>query len=413
MTRAILLLLGALMLSAAPLAFAPDRAVAAQRPPVTSAITETRLAAHNLTAAARFGAAVALDGDTAVIGAPGDGAAYVFRYNGSGWVEQARLTPGNHHARDRFGAAVAISGGTIVVGAPGRAANGAAYVFQHSAQGWTETVQLLPDQRNDIAFGWSVAIDGATIVVGAPYRFSGGESINSGSATIFRVGPTGWGQVARLSAGRNGGPVLSDLFGWSVAISGATVVVGAYLDDTAYVYGEGADGWAATGRLRGSDTARNDRFGWSVAIDGATIIVGAVQYSAQSRNAGAAYLFQRNEAGWTETARLTADERMPGSRFGWSVALSGATVIVGARESKGDRDREEAGAAYVFQSDGTTWSRRTALFAGDAAAFAHFGATVAASNGHILIGAPDGSPESSATGAAYIYALGQRLNTTP
>jgi hypothetical protein len=229
------------------------------------ALTEARFYAGDPAASANFGAAIATDGAMAVVGAPGaggTGAAYVFEYAGGAWTESAKLSPSDGMAADQFGASVAIQGGTIVVGAPGNdeaAGNGgAAYVFTGGGAAWTEGDKLLPSDVSDHSFGFSVDLDGDTIAVGGPYHDSG--TTNSGAVYIFNPGSSGWEETVRLAT-NTGGAVLSDLFGWDVALSGDLLVVGAYLADTAYLYTLEATGWEPAGELSGDDTAVGDRFG--------------------------------------------------------------------------------------------------------------------------------------------------------
>ncbi len=179
---------------------------------------------------ARFGISIDVQGDTAVIGAPGAlvnnetrGAAYVFKRQDNTWVQVARLVASNGASGDLFGTTVAIDGSMIVVGSPaddeagGNA--GAAYIFTESGNSWIQTGKLLPSQSGDSRFGFSVGVDGDTIAVGAPYTDSG--FTNSGAVYIFEATNNGWIEAKRLASG-NSGAVLSDLFGWSVALQEST-----------------------------------------------------------------------------------------------------------------------------------------------------------------------------------------------
>ncbi|MCH8920375.1 MAG: FG-GAP repeat protein, partial [Chloroflexi bacterium] len=175
------------------------------------------------------------------------------------------------------------------------------------------------DAQASVEFGFSVAVDGDTAVVGA-FRESAGGS-NAGAAYVFgrnEGGADNWGEVKKLTASDAQG---ADLFGWSVAVDGDTAVVGAHLEDAggnaagaAYVFGRnegGADNWGEVAKLTASDAQGNDRFGWSVAVDGDTAVVGAYLEDTAANNAGAVYVFGRNESGadnWGEVAKLTASD---------------------------------------------------------------------------------------------------------
>jgi uncharacterized repeat protein (TIGR02543 family) len=207
--------------------------------------------------------------------------------------------------------------------------------------------------------------------------------------------------------------VAKDNFGASVALSGDTVVVGARGDDSskgsAYVFVRPAGVWATTStytaRLTASDGVAWDNFGYSVAItiSGDTVVVGA--YSDDSEK-GSAYVFVRPVGGWvdmTETAKLTASDGEAGDRFGYSVAISGDTVVVGAYgDDIGNNDNQ--GSAYVFVRPGGGWATTSTytarLTASDGAAWDHFGASVAISGDTVVVGAYG---DDSGKGSAYIF----------
>jgi hypothetical protein len=222
-----------------------------------------------------FGGSVTVSGDTVVIGAgneysaatgvngnqldnnaPGSGAAYVFVRSGTTWTQQAYLKASNTDANDRFGT-VAVSGDTVVVGAVGESSNatgvngdqsdnsattsGAAYVFVRSGTTWTQQAYLKASNTGAVdQFGSSVAVSGDTVVVGASGEDSNATGVNgnqsddidyngSGAAYVFVRSGTTWSQQAYLKASNTGN---YDAFGASVAVSGDTVVVGAYLEDS-------------------------------------------------------------------------------------------------------------------------------------------------------------------------------------
>jgi len=190
------------------------------------------------------------------------------------------------------------------------------------------------------------------VVIGA-YDDDIGTNTNQGSAYVFQKAETSWSQVVRLKAGDG---ATDDFFGTSVAISGDTVVVGACYDDidtntnqgSAYVFEKVPIGYKVV-RLTASDGEADDSFGYSVAISGDTVVVGA-RYDdiGTNNNQGSAYVFEKPGSGWATTsnytARLTANDGATGDRFGGSVAISGDTVVVGAY---GDE-----GSAYVFKLTG-------------------------------------------------------------
>lgn len=198
----------------------------------------TKLLAAGGAAGDEFGDAVAVSGDTAVIGAwvaddngTYSGAAYVFTRSGGVWTQQAKLLPTDNLGGDYFGDSVSVSGDTAVVGAEGDDDNGtssgSAYTFTRSGGVWTERAKLLPaDNAAGDRLGDSVSVSGNTALIGAGYDDDNGSA--SGSAYVFttRTGST-WTEQNKITAGDG---TADDLFGASVSVSGNTAVVGAYAD---------------------------------------------------------------------------------------------------------------------------------------------------------------------------------------
>ncbi len=327
---------------------------------------QAKLTASDADAGDFFGASVSVDGDTALVGASGDddagsqsGSAYVFTRDGSGaWTEQAKLTASDAADLDRFGGAVSLDGDTALVGATGDddagSASGSAYVFIRSAPGvWTEQAKLTAsDGAAFDAFGGSVSLDGDTALVGATGDDDAGSA--SGSAYAFiRDGSGVWTEQAKLTASD---AETGDSFGASVALDGDTALVGAHRDDdgsldsgSAYVFTrDGAGVWTEQAKLTASDAAGFDRFGVSVALDGDTALVGAWLDDDAGSQSGSAYTFTRAAPGvWTEQSKLTASDAAAFDRFGVSVALDGDTALVGAYLD--DDAGSSSGSAYVFQ----------------------------------------------------------------
>lgn len=352
----------------------------------------------------QFGRAIALSGDTLAVGAPFEsepgedgtpadardsGAAYVFRRTAGTWREEARLKAANAGAGDLFGAALAIEGDTLAVGAyleDGAAAgdgtddaapnSGAVYVFARGDDGWTQTARLKASgARQDERFGYSVALSGNRLAAGA-YLESGdtagvdgaplGRDVpNSGAVHVFARGPGGWMQESTIKADE---PGANDLFGSAVALAGATLAVGAHLEDrgaenagAVYVYRREAAGWRREAVLRAADAAADDRFGRSVALGDDTLAIGAyLRDGADATDSGAVYLFRREPGGrWLQEGRIEANDAGPGAMFGYALGLSRDTLVVGAPmeagaatgidAEPGAREAPGAGAVYVFR----------------------------------------------------------------
>lgn len=322
----------------------------------------------------RLGISVALDGDYAVVGATGDdagadnaGAAYVFVRDGQQWTLQAKLMADDPQDTHRFGVSVAISGDYILVGASGdddqREGSGAAYVFVRNGSTWTRQTKLKAgDAVNGDAFGNAVALDGTVAVIGAVGdNFPSGIS---GSAYVFvREGNT-WNEVDKIFAAE-GAP--ENFFGNAVAVDGEHVIVGMSFDDdegdnagSAYVFSRVGGDWLQRVKLIASDIAPGDELGQAVAINESYAIVTAPGQDGGGEDAGAAYLYAYHPTSdrWgeqcetvasrttcTETLKLIPAQIGIGAEFGFSVAVSGPSAIVGARLDGG------LGAAYVYALD--------------------------------------------------------------
>jgi hypothetical protein len=299
-------------------------------------------------------------GDMAIVGAERDddkgywsGSAYVFRRDGTAWVEQQKLTASDGAAKDRFGHSVSISGDYVIVGANGDGdkgtSSGSAYIFRWDRTGWSQQAKLLAaDGAAGDQFGESVSISGDKAIVGASYGY--GNIPNSGSAYIFKRDGTGWVQQQKLTASDG---AAEDYFGCSVSISGDKTIVGARGDDdkgndsgSAYIFRWDGTAWVQQQKLIASDGAAGDQFGESVSISGDYAIVGAAYDDDKGDRSGSAYIFKRDGMSWGQQAKMLAPDGDVWDSFGNSVSISGDFAIVGAygNNDKGD----DSGSAYIF-----------------------------------------------------------------
>jgi hypothetical protein len=407
----------------------------------------------------RFGYSVATSGSTVVVGSPfhaansqvSSGAVYVFQVPAAGWAsatQTAELTDAGLGGHVELGYSVAISsdGDTIVAGAPagseiaGNGVNSQGTVDVFTTTGaWKSTTT--PAARLTVAgspttesplggeLGWSVAISGTTIVAGAPYDAT---SPSFGEAYVFNEPPGGWSgpqtQAAELSASNPSNPNGDEYFGWSVGVSGNTIVVGAYhqgagggyaAPGAAYVFTMPPGGWAnatQTAELTASDPNGDEDLGWSVGVSGNTVVVGAPNHEVGSyAGQGTAYVYVMPTTGpWvnaTPTAELTASDAQPGDELGWSVAVSGDTIVAGARARDiGQYDGQ--GAAYVWSEPSGGWVTTSAdtaeLTASDGSTDDNLGESVAVSGTTVVAGAPRHYASSSTAdyGAAYVFEPG-------
>jgi hypothetical protein len=291
---------------------------------------------------------------------------------------------------DFFGDSVAVSGATAVVGAESHAADsGRAYLFTKTAAGWTQVAEL--EGSGVVAsdeFGWSVAIGGPTLVVGAP-----SSAKDAGLAYVFGETSSGWTQVAEL---KGTGTVINDGFGASVAASGAYVVVGASGHDRyagrAYVFTDETGQWSEKAQLEGSGIVAGDEFGWSVAVSGTTAVIGA---EGHADDAGLAYVFAKTGRHWKQVAELEGSDTVAGDFFGDSVAISGRTAVVGAWGHGRD-----AGRAYVFADAAGHWRQVAELEGFDTVEGDFFGDSVAISGTTAVVGAEN---HAGGAGRAYLF----------
>lgn len=365
-----------------------------------SRAAQTRYEASNADLGDEFGAALAISGNTLVVGAPYEqgngvdgpsdnsirsGAVYVFVHDGTAWQEQAYLkasNPGNGappftDGSDRFGGAVAIDGDVLVVGASQERGNGtsqsddslfnagAAYVFERVGTTWTQTAYLKASNPGDADyFGGAVSISGSVIAIGASGE--GGDGVHgeldnsvsgSGAVYVFRHDGSGWNQEAYLKASVVG---LWHYFGGALALEGDTLVAGSSGESgggACYVFEHGVGGWSEAARLEATDAEAGDSFGCSVALSGDDLLVGAIYEgfdppNSPARRMGAAYSFHREGSAWSQVAQFRAPNEGHTDRFGDGTAVSGSRSVVTSR-------RESA--AYLFALENGVWTQKAAL----------------------------------------------------
>ncbi|MGA9423371.1 MAG: ECF-type sigma factor [Rhodanobacteraceae bacterium] len=296
-------------------------------------------------------------------------------------------------ADDNFSYAVAISGSTAVVGAPNAAVDansgqGSVYVFTESGGTWSQGQRLIADDgAADDAFGFSVSLSGTTILIGAPYATIDGRG-GQGAAYVFDGSGGSWTQVQKLTSDDGDS---NNNFGWSVAVSGSNALISSpvapvgqnALQGKAYIFTETSDVWTQGPTLTADDGAAFDSFGYSVALDGTTAVVGAQGVNSYF---GAAYVFDGSGGTWIQTGELVPDDGTTLEFFGISVAVSGANALVGAYYQNVDGHAHQ-GSAYVFTNAGGSWAQARKLTASESAAGDRFGLAVALDGSTALVGA--------------------------
>ena len=361
------------------------------------------LYASDAVAGDAFGRFVSIDGNYAIVGAINGNAAYIFYKSGGTWTQQAILTGNDTGSSDEFGTCVGIKGDYAVVAARGNNSYaGAAYVFVRSGTNWTQQQKLTTSDTAGSDKLATCSIDGDYIILGA-----WGENSHTGAVYIFKRSGTSWSQQQKLTASD---AAANDQFGISVSISGDYVIAGAYYEDTggtdagaAYIFkrGTGTETWTEEAKIQASDIAANDSFGYAVSIDGDTVVVGARQEDEGGTDAGAAYIFTRSGTTWAQQEKLMASDKQAGDNFGNSaVSISGNRVVVGAAYE--DTNGSNAGAAYIFERSGTTWTEVKKILASDGQAN-DYGGSVAIDGTNVITGSTGEDTKGTDAGAAYIF----------
>lgn len=430
------------------------------------------LTASNTEANDEFGYSVALSGDTLAVGAFHEdsgtqgvdttanedalksGAVYVFVRSAGSWIQQAYLKASNTEANDEFGISVSLSGDILAVGATGEDSDatgmvgipnelassaGAVYIFTRTGSSWSEQAYLKASNASggDL-FGTSVSLSGETIAVGAHI-----EGSASGAAYVFTRNETTWSEQAYIKASNT---ELGDRFGHSVALSGDTLAVGAYNEDSGttgvnttpdesafnsgavYVYTRSGTNWTEQAYIKASNPgggnsspAAGDNFGYSVALSGDTLAVGAwledsgttginTAWDEAVSASGAVYVFVRDNTTWSEQAYIKASNTGKSDLFGKSVALSGDILAVGSIQEDSDAPginpavlneaSKDFGAVYVYSRTGTSWEEQSYIKASTTVSNVEFGHSVALAGDTIAVGVP---LETTSAGAVYIF----------
>lgn len=377
----------------------------------------------------RFGGSVSVSGDTVIVGSRGDnctagfncGSAYVYRFDGTEWIEKQKLTASDQDEDDFFGYSVSVSGDTAVVGAwtddciVSGDKCGSAYVYRFSGTSWVEEQKLTASNAEaGDKFGLSVSVSGDTIVVSAPGKFCSPDN-SCGAAYVFRFDGSNWVEEQKLTASDVG---FRNRFGISVSVNGNTVVVGVPFDDcslggrcgSAYVYQFNGIHWIETQKLIASDATAQDLFGFSVSVFEETAVVGAVLSDCEvGIDCVLAYVFRFNGTSWVEQQKLTTPDAEEFDESETSVSVSGDMIVVGIPLDDCLLG-SSCGSAYVYRFSGNHWIEEQKLTASDKAQRNEFGGFVSTNGELIVVGAKGVRCTAGDCGAAYIFSC---VSTTP
>ena len=322
---------------------------------------QSKLTAEDPSSSDYYGCSVSASGNTVLVGAylsntaaPNGGSACVYTRRDGLWRQQQQLVASDAALVDCFGWSVALNGDTAVIGAfnddDGGINSGSAYVFTRTGDTWHQQAKLVADAPVAYDyFGRAVALDGDTAIVGSD--LSDAATTNGGAAYVFVRNGDQWAQQGVLTVVDSD---EYDYFGFAVDIDGDQAIVGAYGADhsgrsnagAAYVFTREAGVWTQVAELTATDAWSSDNFGNSVALEGDRAVVGARYDDDGAGSAGSAYVFLRTASGWEQRAKLHAYDMESNRDFGVSMDLSGDDLIVGA--SGNDGGVGNAGAAYLF-----------------------------------------------------------------
>ena len=383
-----------------------------------------------------FGQCVALSGNQALI-SDGVGVVYLYRYDGKAWNFTQTMMASDSEQAGGFGNTLALSNDTIFIGAP-LAITGAVYLFRNDGYTWVQQRKVISSEAaQGDKFGAAVALDGELALFGAPGAQAPPLPGHPGDAYFVNLDPqvdcnlNGVADACDISSGTsadantNGIPdecespqclpahrVLGEtgygaLFGFAVSLEGDRALVGAPEDrqgsvwtGSAFLMGFKSGHWSVEQRLVPDELNNADGFGVAVQLQGDTALVGAFGDASTTPVLGAVYVFQRENGQMVQKQKIVAEDGTAGDQFGYSFALLGDTLIVGA--PRNDEATLDAGAVYVFTFDGNNWVQQQKLLPPDPAKKLQFGEDVAISGDWFIVGTYP-NIETDTVGTAYLY----------
>lgn len=367
-----------------------------------------------------FGLAVACDGGLIAVGArndsdvgrSGNGAVYLYETDPQGTVRDAiRIVAGAGARTDTFGNALALSGDMLAVGNASDDDHardaGSVHLFQRQHNGhWLELGEIrAPLPRAGDQFGFSVALLGNHLLVGAPYEDS--AVLNTGAAYLYELLPSGSATLIARFRSRREDPGAQ--FGRSVTLTSGRAAIGS-MDETVgtnlgagavYVFEEiGSRRWSDVARLTLGAPKAGDRFGFSIALDGDLLLIGAPHRDAHGVDNGSCYLFERNRlGGWQLRDAIFERTGYSQQWLGWSVALHGSRALLGAPGIEFSR----SGKAVYCEISAERRLKKVEELGTDHPHFDEFGQAVAVSGSLLVIGAPGDDAWGYASGLAHLF----------
>ena len=363
---------------------------------IYSQVAEFKILPSDGSAKDNFGMSVFISGDYAMVGSPVNndsvGAVYVFRRDGTVWIETQKLIASDGAKGDMFGGiigSISISGDYTIIGAPNaNFSKGTAYIFKREGTNWIEKQKLHPADLNDSSwFGASVSITDSFTVIGAT------QNLYSGSAYVFRNEGNNWIEQHKLISSDSVG---GSQFGASVSIYKDNIIIGApgenFIRGSAYIFKREANAWIEEQKITASDGAPLNYFGFAVSMFGDYAVIGAI-------GARRAYLFKKENTYWIEKQKLIASDGSYGKDyFGASVSIWQDYAVIGV-----PGDDSSSGSAYIFNYDGISWIERSKLIATDRIKNDIFGVSVSIAENDLIVGVAGDDDNGENSGSAYIY----------
>ena len=323
------------------------------------------------------------------------------------------VVPAPEGGSTNWGHSVDVSGTILIAGYTSYVGDGGGvFILEQKGKKWDLLEHFRTPNGDRDWYGHAVAIDGDIAVVSA-YEHGGkkpvaGGPLGEGPGRVYvyqRQGGKGFGEMQKL---KGEGIQNNDRFGYSVDISGNTLIAGTPFHDeekgAVYVYKRDGDQWKQQAKLVADDAGVKNRFGWDCAISENTIVVGAPLAAAPARLSGAAYVFKRQGDAWAQIAKVTPEDGDGGDSFGVSVDVSKSRIIVGANKDENEVKKRGSGSAYIFQLIGDAVTQEAKLTADEPQESAGFGLTVALDVNRALVGAPSADTKrGDDSGAAYAF----------
>lgn len=371
------------------------------------------------------GAAVDVHADTCVVGYPREssglgGRAAVYRRNANGWsLEQ--LLQASDDAANAFGNAIALDGNTLLVGARGATTSGlggagAAYVFVRNGATWTQQAKLVAtDPEQNAEFGYAVALHGDTCAVGAPQSTSN-FTVYAGAAYVFVRSGASWTLQQRIVPSAPFSYIYGSRGGRALGLHGDSLLIGAptsfdlasntLFAGRVFEWTRVGSTWSQSAELTPNDSPDGRQFGTSIGYDGVRAVFGAWSENnlPSGTNVGTAYVFRR-AGGWVQEAELPRPGIDNADNFGVSVDLDGSRIVVGAQNADSTAGAS-TGSVRVYEFDGASWNQTLALAGSSTAVGDNLGRAVALDGARVIAGAPAAGVPGNSGGEAYVWRIG-------